>query len=58
MLIKELWRPVQALATAETAETIAMKPSRMDHGLISSAMAVIPGWLDMYTVLYSSSQIY
>lgn len=51
---KELWRLVQALATAEAAvETIAMKQSRMDHGLISFEMAAIPGWLDMHTVWYS-----
>ena len=51
---KELWRLVQALATAEaTVETIAMKQSRMDHGLISFEMAAIPGWLDMHTVWYS-----
>lgn len=47
---KELWRPVQALSTAEAAEKRAMKQSRMDHGLISFAMAAIPGWLDTHTV--------
>jgi len=41
---KDLWKPVQALTT------LAMKESRTVHGLSSSVMAAIHGWLDMCTV--------
>lgn len=49
---KNLWRAVQAVTT------IAMKESRTVHGLSSFVMVAIHGWLDMYTVWYSSWLIY